>query len=269
MLKQIVNYLKNNRIDCHADKSARNGRVCHYGVFALCRTKQFAFTLAETLIVMGIIGVVAALTLPNLNSSTGDKEKVAKVKKIYSNLNDAVGRAQAVYGPIDEWCSGYSGNCGQRGFERITEFMKVSKTCVVTDTNCSFNSLESADDSVHGVSRYYSALLADGTVIDVIGYRWNNEKIFRIYIDIDGGNKGKNMGGYDWFKVFADKNGVYTKPSSAIFPAHAPQGSYWADYAASWVINVGNMDYLKANITNGKCPDGKTILDGVSNTTCK
>ncbi len=30
--------------------------------------KAFAFTLAETLIVMGIIGVVAALTIPNLNS---------------------------------------------------------------------------------------------------------------------------------------------------------------------------------------------------------
>lgn len=43
--------------------------------------KLIAFTLAETLIVMGIIGVVAALTLPNLNSSTGDKEKVVKVKK--------------------------------------------------------------------------------------------------------------------------------------------------------------------------------------------
>ena len=57
--------------------------------------KTLAFTLAETLIVMGIIGVVAALTLPNLNSSTGDKEKVAKVKKVYSNF---------------EWCNG-QGNC--------------------------------------------------------------------------------------------------------------------------------------------------------------
>ena len=42
--------------------------------------KLIAFTLAETLIVMGIIGVVAALTLPNLNSSSGDKDKVVKVK---------------------------------------------------------------------------------------------------------------------------------------------------------------------------------------------
>lgn len=68
--------------------------------------KFCAFTLAETLIVMGIIGVVAALTIPNLNSSTADKEKVAKLNKIYSNLNDAVGRAQAVYGPVEEWLSG-------------------------------------------------------------------------------------------------------------------------------------------------------------------
>ena len=59
--------------------------------------KILAFTLAETLIVMGIIGIVSALTLPNLNSSTGEKEKVAKVKKIYRDLTDAYGRAQAVY----------------------------------------------------------------------------------------------------------------------------------------------------------------------------
>ena len=53
--------------------------------------KILAFTLAETLIVMGIIGIVSALTLPNLNSSTGEKEKIAKVKKIYQNVNDALG----------------------------------------------------------------------------------------------------------------------------------------------------------------------------------
>ncbi len=63
--------------------------------------KAFAFTLAETLIVMGIIGVVAALTIPNLNSSTANKEKVAKVKKVYQNLTDAYGRMNAVYGRID------------------------------------------------------------------------------------------------------------------------------------------------------------------------
>ena len=48
--------------------------------------KAIAFTLAETLVVMGIIGVVAALTIPNLNQSTGDREKVAKVKKYIQTL---------------------------------------------------------------------------------------------------------------------------------------------------------------------------------------
>ena len=42
------------------------------------KKKILAFTLEETLIVMGIIGVVAALTLPNLNS----KEKA----RIYSGV---------------------------------------------------------------------------------------------------------------------------------------------------------------------------------------
>jgi len=68
---------------------------------------------------MGIIGVVAALTLPNLNSSTANKEKVVKLQKIYSNLQDAFGRATAVYGPTDEWCTGLTSDaCHKRYFER-------------------------------------------------------------------------------------------------------------------------------------------------------
>ncbi len=101
--------------------------------------KAFAFTLAETLIVMGIIGVVAALTIPNLNSSTADKEKVAKVMKVYSNLKDAFGRTEAVYGSVDEWFSGDANATAQatRAGERLSEFLKVSKNCgVITNGKC-------------------------------------------------------------------------------------------------------------------------------------
>ena len=91
--------------------------------------KLLAFTLAETLIVMGIIGIVSALTLPNLNSSTGEKEKVAKVKKLYQNLNDAVGRAAVVYGPLGGWDLDSGNDVFERVGARITEFMKVSKAC--------------------------------------------------------------------------------------------------------------------------------------------
>lgn len=53
--------------------------------------KLLAFTLAETLIVMGIIGVIAALTIPNLNQSTGNREKIAKVKKNIFKLRRCLG----------------------------------------------------------------------------------------------------------------------------------------------------------------------------------
>ena len=95
--------------------------------------KAYAFTLAETLIVIGIIGVVAALTLPNLNHATGDKERVTRVKKIFSSLTDAYDRARVVYGEINEWEKGIDeedyGAMSERFAKRIAEFLKVSKYC--------------------------------------------------------------------------------------------------------------------------------------------
>lgn len=46
-----------------------------------------AFTLAEILITLGIIGVVAALTMPSLINKTQNKELHAQYKKTYAELN--------------------------------------------------------------------------------------------------------------------------------------------------------------------------------------
>ena len=56
-----------------------------------------AFTLAEVLITLGIIGVVAAMTLPALINNHRDKELVTRVRKTYSALNQALELAQAHY----------------------------------------------------------------------------------------------------------------------------------------------------------------------------
>lgn len=218
--------------------------------------KALAFTLAETLIVMGIIGVVAALTVPNLNSSTGEKEKVAKVKKIYQNLTDAFGRAEAVYGPFDEWLNGLSTEEGKtnRIGQRITEFMKVSKDCGIAEysSNC----------IVQGRSGYnYHVLLADGTGMAI---RWGASDLEGkgFMVDIDGPNKGKNRDGegYDQFFFEITNDGII------------PEGCDIAstrikERPTCWVIQMGNMDYLKAN-NEGKCPNGK-VLDWTTNTSCK
>lgn len=47
------------------------------------------FTLAEVLITLGIIGVIAALTIPALLNSTNDSELKNAAKKEYSTLNQA------------------------------------------------------------------------------------------------------------------------------------------------------------------------------------
>ena len=217
--------------------------------------KRFlAFTLAETLIVMGIIGIVSALTLPNLNSSTGEKEKVAKVKKLYQNINDAYGRATAIYGPLNEWFLSDTTEAAQktRFYERMTEFMKVSKS----------------DPTNH------TAILADGTSIKLPDYIYLTNMNFQIEIDIDGLNKGKNSDGVDkfWFTTSKCTNDNCTSTTADLsefrpyFLGYTTFGSSQlltscqghGCTCAYWVVNFDNMDYLKLD-SSGKCPNGKAL----------
>ena len=55
---------------------------------------QFGFTLAEVLITLAIIGVVAAMTLPTLIQNKQDKELIVRTKKLYSDLSNALVLAQ-------------------------------------------------------------------------------------------------------------------------------------------------------------------------------
>ncbi len=53
-------------------------------------TRKLGFTLAEVLITLGIIGVVAAMTIPSLMNQTGQAEFKTGMKKALSVLNQAV-----------------------------------------------------------------------------------------------------------------------------------------------------------------------------------
>ena len=53
-------------------------------------TKKFGFTLAEVLITLGIIGVVAAMTMPTLMNSTNGAQYRTAYKKALSVLSQAV-----------------------------------------------------------------------------------------------------------------------------------------------------------------------------------
>ncbi len=221
--------------------------------------KNLAFTLAETLIVIGIIGVVAALTLPNLNHATGDKEKVTKVKKIYSALTDAFDRAEVIYGPFDEWYKydsedeNYYIQQSEIFANRLLEFMKVQKICEQNEAGC-FN-----EDYVNTYNK--TAILSDGISLAIscdLGF-------VLIFADIDGPNKGKNQKGYDIFafhvtaKDINDNQIVHMLVPDFNGPELNPNawsGSYvnnnfdddvnvTSGYYTAWVIENGNLDYLK------------------------
>lgn len=66
------------------------------------------FTLAEVLITLGIIGVVAAMTIPTLIANTRSQQYRSKFKKTISTLSQAARMSQSLYGydyaGIDKKC---------------------------------------------------------------------------------------------------------------------------------------------------------------------
>lgn len=62
-----------------------------------------AFTLAEVLITLGIIGVVAALTIPTLMSNHRANVTMQKLKKFYSSMSQAQLMAINDYGEVQNW----------------------------------------------------------------------------------------------------------------------------------------------------------------------
>lgn len=75
------------------------------------------FTLAEVLITLGIIGVVAAMTLPALTGKYKRIQTVAQLKKVYSSLLQSVEVSKSEYGDIINWDWSLNG----------TEFLKISE----------------------------------------------------------------------------------------------------------------------------------------------
>ncbi|MBQ3311773.1 type II secretion system protein [bacterium] len=231
------------------------------GVSLPITVHSHAFTLAETLIVMGIIGIVAALTIPNVNKNTGEAEKVAKFKKLYAELSEAHDRATAVYGPVKKWGITTSTELKKRYMSRLSEFLKIQKSCGFTagDTNC--RGIIYADNYATNLTGYRdwqnlmqsdapSIILNSGASIYFTGndVSLSTDGIGTLLLDIDGPKKGKNAFGIDVFLLQITENGI------------TPGGVGYSDlygYGAGclrsgktcgqWIMDFGNMDYLNIN----------------------
>ena len=223
-------------------------------------SRVFAFTLAEVLITLVIIGVIAALTIPNLLQKYQEQTTVKKVQKFYSNLSNAYSLAIKDNGPANEW--GMAGDWSTQDTEKIYEilfkpYFKIAKNCGAYNsgqciTNANYKTLNNLDAnstvSTYGTNRgYYKIALDDGAAVWWRGDS-NTPINAAIFYDVNG-KKEPNQWGKDLF-AFAIKN-------DKVFP-HGIQSGTYSQYpfnsncqktnqgygCAAWVVYKGNMDYL-------------------------
>lgn len=89
------------------------------------------FTLAEVLITLGIIGVVAALAIPTLIGKYSDMQRSVALKKAYTNLSQAILMSQQEHGDATEWDRAPYHNKGMLEWsnEYIFKYMKKVTAC--------------------------------------------------------------------------------------------------------------------------------------------
>ncbi|MFI3299794.1 MAG: type II secretion system protein [Candidatus Gastranaerophilales bacterium] len=186
-------------------------------------TKRSAFTLAEVLITLGIIGVVSAMTIPNLVSNYQynalDTKKTLFQERLYEAMNQM---------RFHEKLTGYSD--AEDFVAELGKYLKINETCDLTDmTDCFPDvAISSCDEKVYVedlvtgedfaadvLNRDFKSdnvgiVLADGTKA-IINYdldcewldpyesglnRTEATQCIAIIADVNG-NAGKNMVGSD------------------------------------------------------------------------
>ncbi len=110
--------------------------------------RRVAFTLAEVLITLGIIGVVAAMTLPTLIAKYQKKVVATHLKKFYTVMSQAIKLAEAENGDIKYWppeCSDDASQCFRDWYNKYLD--KHIKSIKKDDSD----------------SLWYKVVFADGT----------------------------------------------------------------------------------------------------------
>jgi prepilin-type N-terminal cleavage/methylation domain-containing protein len=145
-------------------------------------TKRFGFTLAEVLITLGIIGVVAAMTIPTLIANTNGAKFRSQFKKSLSTLNQAGLMSQAQY---DFDYAGTSATCNATTTKAATEHPDSTMTfCAILNgtltgqtyygapSNIKRNNNGSSSDyafvktyTLKTIDNYYAYALADGSIV--------------------------------------------------------------------------------------------------------
>ena len=193
---------------------------------------KFAFTLAEVLVTLGIIGVVAVLTVPNVISSYQKKVYVAQLQKAYNQISNAVALLM-----VDEEVDNLNDSslycdrdqmgdeaCFERGGNFLKKYFKVLADCGHDNYSKCFKdekpvykrngSLENGEAFPSGFWGYCVALNS-GTIFCANCF---NSWPFTVFVDVNG-KKGPNTWGRDAFYFDVNYKGEIAE-SFHYYPNH-------------------------------------------------
>lgn len=157
--------------------------------------KFYAFTLAEVLITLVIIGVIAAITVPIIWGEYQKQITVERLKKAYSTLAQTTARAIADNGSIEGWEMGEENNPDDAiSFFNtyIAPYISMMKP-PVKRSDGNWNDVQyflNGEKNNYGNS-YARTYLADGTSLT---FDIHNGNRLVIWIDINGDNKPNKIG---------------------------------------------------------------------------
>lgn len=227
--------------------------------------KRFdGFTLAEVLITLVIIGVIAAMTIPSLMNKTNEQETVVAVKKAYSVLGQAYQKMVAENGEINPSTLGDSPV--ETFGDMIVKHLNVQKVCgTSTDGDCFSTENGGACKYFEGIvwvnmnsfAPLYKIRLNDGMSVaiyvgNVYESHGNSEPLNNVYgyfcVDVNG-DKGPNTLGKDTFFFHITKYGVFPtgSPDDTSSPLSTCRTN--GNSCTAWVVTKGNMDYLQKDVS--------------------
>ncbi|MDR1326843.1 MAG: type II secretion system GspH family protein [Heliobacteriaceae bacterium] len=212
------------------------------------------FTLAEVLITLGIIGIVAALTMPSLVTKYKEKETVVKLKKVYSILDNAMKMAINEQGVIaDQWGLVYGEP--QTFVDIISPYLKITKNCRIS-AGCfasgTYHSLTGQNayfgDTATNFSKF---ILSNGTSV-AVWMQPTSTFLGTLVIDLNG-KKSPNTNGKDvfWFQILKDRiipTGIEDDDTYTFDSCNLTKTGFGTGRGCTgWVIYNENMDYLHCN----------------------
>lgn len=163
------------------------------------QSKSFSengFTLAEVLITLGIIGVVAAMTLPVITQKIDKQTTVAKLKKSFATMHELILLSEKDNGEVWEWT--FEDNIYDHAFNESDFFKKYFEPYIKKIGNYGEKSVS---------KEKYSLYTLDGNIINTI-QSWAvlpDGSSFGLFNN--AGVDGNKPGGGSYLWIFIDING--------------------------------------------------------------